>query len=1067
MYALLRDAGIQWWNDKAARLGAAARKPTESLPAGIPRQTTFLRTYAEHYSAVMNADFDFIPYLDTLKRDGMNLTRVFLIGYSAAFDAVPDPLSPTAAGFIQPWPRATTGGNALDGLKKWDMSVWNEGYFTRLKAFAQACSDRGIVVEFTFFSTFYKSSQWQRSPLNPSNNVQGYGTTSYYDVYRPVDSNLMAAQTAAVRRITRELNEFDNIYFETQNEPFWNEPNIKDDQDVAFQNAMLAAIRAEELPLNRKHLVAHNFPQQLATMSNNFDIINAHYPFAVPSTTVVGGENLLENEYTRGKLLSLDEANSATGNETRLESWMFILGGGGIYSGVDAINWIYSVAHPSGELEPGIASRTAVRNLGTYADNLNLTAMRRDRTWMGTQLPAGSRRQGMSAPGQQYVAYLHHGSFSLPFQTVFNPIDTSNHVFTPQVTLPAGNWRAVWTRPSDLTTLQTQEFSHAGGAITLNSVTYQEDVALRIDRTGAGDLTPPPFPKGLTAQARSDSAIQLSWNPVQAADLACYHVYRSTDSAFPVLPANRVAVIPAGTTTLTDAPGLLDATHHYLVTAVDLNGNESAASLRVSAYSEIKSQPFGGTPSNILGLIQCENFDTGGQAIAYNDLTLGNAGGQYRAAENVDLEITTDSGGGYQVGGTQPGEWLDYTVLLDKAGTFDMSLRCANTAAGGQVRLEVDGIPRGGVLQIPATGGSADWQTVTLTGIPLSKGKHALRLNIVSSAPGGSAGWFNWMSFADTPQPGPIARAGPDQTLSDANNDTVETVTLNAGESVAGENPIISYSWHEGFLEIATGINPSLYLTVGTHQIQLTTTDSEGMTDTDYITVSVLNTGLTNGSFELNFSGWTTTGNANFSSLYQATSGSLSVVFNTNISAPNGTVSQAFPTTAGQTYRLSFDMGVLSNALHERLLQVQAIGTATNLSKTFSAFGTDEEEPVWTTRSLSFTADSATTTLVFRDLSAINPGADLLLDHVRIIPQPPPGVLAETVSVTTSGNARQITMNAPEAGLYLFQRSTNLTTWETLHQIQVTLSGPIGLTDTNAAGTRNFYRIALAAPAQE
>ena len=60
--------------------------------------------------------------------------------------------------FIQPWQRATTGTNALDGLKKWDLNTWNEAYFTRLKAIAQAASDRGIVVEFTFFSVLYEDA---------------------------------------------------------------------------------------------------------------------------------------------------------------------------------------------------------------------------------------------------------------------------------------------------------------------------------------------------------------------------------------------------------------------------------------------------------------------------------------------------------------------------------------------------------------------------------------------------------------------------------------------------------------------------------------------------------------------------------------------------------------------------------------------------------------------------------------------------------------------------------------------------------------------------------------------
>ena len=31
----------------------------------------------EHYGAVLNADFDYVKYLDTLQSDGLNLTRTF------------------------------------------------------------------------------------------------------------------------------------------------------------------------------------------------------------------------------------------------------------------------------------------------------------------------------------------------------------------------------------------------------------------------------------------------------------------------------------------------------------------------------------------------------------------------------------------------------------------------------------------------------------------------------------------------------------------------------------------------------------------------------------------------------------------------------------------------------------------------------------------------------------------------------------------------------------------------------------------------------------------------------
>jgi hypothetical protein len=96
------------------------------------------------------------------------------------------------------------------------------------------------------------------------------------------------------------------------------------------------------------------------------------------------------------------------------------------------------------------------------------------------------------------VAYLHHGkSGQESFQLVYNPIDNANHNVSLTVTLPAGTWRAVWTRPSDLVDIKVQDLNHAGGNVTLASVTYQADVALRIDRIDAPPAAAPSAPTGL------------------------------------------------------------------------------------------------------------------------------------------------------------------------------------------------------------------------------------------------------------------------------------------------------------------------------------------------------------------------------------------------------------------------------------------------------------------------------------------------------------------------------------------------------------------------------------------
>jgi hypothetical protein len=456
-------------------------------------QPTVLHTYGEQYSSVINTAFDFVPYLDVLKRDGMNLTRAFLVGFRLLdSNSTTTPLAPSPAEFLQPWPRKNTHGNALDGLGKWDFTAWDENYFVRLNAFAQACSDRGIAIEMTLFCTQYNAAHWQVSPFNPANNVQGFGPASPFDSLRPVDANLLAAQEAVVRRIVRELNRFDNIYFEIANEPFWDEPGIKDAMEADFHNRMLTIIRNEESTLPNRHLIAHNYPQQLAALSSDFDVINEHYPAYVPTTTIAGAEALLRDHYSRARILSFDETDTTSPTQTRLESWMFILGGGGIYSGLDVPNHVYTDQNESGDTVFGRANRGAIRNLATYLTQLDLVGLRRNLSWVTGGLSAGATLQAMSKPDQQYVAYLHHGRSSVTaFQLSYNPIDSSTHTASPVVTLPQGTWLAVWTRPSDLVELRRETFTHAGGARTLGSVTYQEDAALRIDRIADGSNVAP------------------------------------------------------------------------------------------------------------------------------------------------------------------------------------------------------------------------------------------------------------------------------------------------------------------------------------------------------------------------------------------------------------------------------------------------------------------------------------------------------------------------------------------------------------------------------------------------
>jgi hypothetical protein len=129
--------------------------------------------------------------------------------------------------------------------------------------------------------------------------------------------------------------------------------------------------------------------------------------------------------------------------------------------------------------------------------------------------------------------------------------------------------------------------------------------------------------------------------------------------------------------------------------------------------------------------IEAENFDTGGQGIAYSDTTATNQGGLYRPGEGVDIQTCTDAGGGYNVGWIEPGDWLEYTAYFEYAGLYDLKLRVASTQATCACRVLLGGASATGLWTFPGTGGYQVWQTVT-NRISLTPGQQVLRVEITN-----------------------------------------------------------------------------------------------------------------------------------------------------------------------------------------------------------------------------------------------------------------------------------------------------------------------------------------------
>jgi len=85
----------------------------------------------------------------------------------------------------------------------------------------------------------------------------------------------------------------------------------------------------------------------------------------------------------------------------------------------------------------------------------------------------------------------------------------------------------------------------------------------------------------------------------------------------------------------------------------------------------------------------------------------------------------------------------------------------------------------------------------------------------------------------------PVADAGADVTVSDANEDGSETVLLNGSSSFDADGAVVSWAWSVAGVPVATGPLPSIVLAVGTHDVDLLVTDDDGLTGSDAVRVVV------------------------------------------------------------------------------------------------------------------------------------------------------------------------------------------------------------------------------------
>ncbi|MEL6498047.1 MAG: family 16 glycosylhydrolase [Planctomycetota bacterium] len=196
---------------------------------------------------------------------------------------------------------------------------------------------------------------------------------------------------------------------------------------------------------------------------------------------------------------------------------------------------------------------------------------------------------------------------------------------------------------------------------------------------------------------------------------------------------------------------------------------------------QLERQPFGGTPAVIPGRIEAENFDEGYPGEVYFETDVVNNGGAYRPDEDVDIEATT--GGGFNVGWIGFGEWIEYTVNVERAGDYTVTARVSSESSGGAFSLQQDEFPIGSLAQVPVTGGFQEWAEIEFP-VTLDAGVQTIRFQNFSFP--GQEFNLDWLEF----------NAITSDCLADTNGDGALTpadfnawvIAFNAGDPSADQN---------------------------------------------------------------------------------------------------------------------------------------------------------------------------------------------------------------------------------------------------------------------------------------
>jgi hypothetical protein len=422
----------------------------------------------EHYGAVMNLDFDYITYLDEIAECGLNVTRTFSGVYvepRGAFKIEKNTLAPASGRFICPWARSSVPGYA-NGGNKFDLTQWDDAYFSRLRNFIAEAGKRNIIVELDLFSNFYDTIQWKLSPLNMRNNINGTGGfTDWKEVLSLKHKDVLDAQEKMARKIISELKDLDNLYYEICNEPYFGDTTALKE----WERHMTPVVMDAEKDFADKHLVSSNVANHYRLLTENrpgVSVYNFHY--ASPPKTVPANYHL-------NKVIGDNETGFAGIKDEpyRKEAWDFILSGGGLY---DNLDYSFTTDNEDGtfifrEGQPGGGGKHLRNQLGILA------AFMKEVDFINMK-PVDKQIVRLGAKGKITVNGLYNDKDFALYVNRHNSSESQSM----EVNVPAGSYRLTFIDTVTGNRKDSLIKDHHGGWLKISLSDLPDEPAVRIQK---------------------------------------------------------------------------------------------------------------------------------------------------------------------------------------------------------------------------------------------------------------------------------------------------------------------------------------------------------------------------------------------------------------------------------------------------------------------------------------------------------------------------------------------------------------------------------------------------------